>query len=82
MAYLIRLILHPFPHSLTPSPPFSVRIKTMSDPWGQLWSNNSDVPQLSEYEYVEKKAMLAGNFIGSILYGIPTHVHVFVQSSR
>jgi len=48
----------------------------MSGPCGQLWSNNSDVPQLPKYEYVEEKSELAGNFIGSILYGTPAHIFI------
>jgi len=58
-----------FPPRPTPIPP-SVRIQTMSD-WEQPWSNSSTAPPISKHNYNAEKAMLAGSFICSVLYGTP-----------
>jgi len=65
-----------FPHAHSPAPPrpgfpFSLHIQTMSDPWFQRWSNDTDSPPIPKGDYIEEKATLAGSFIGSILYGTP-----------
>jgi len=63
-----------FPHAHSPAPPrpglpFSPLIQTMSGPWYQRWSNDTDSPPITRYEYIGEKTTLAGNFIASILYG-------------
>jgi len=54
----------------------------MSDPWYEPWSNSSTAPRITKYEYTGEKATLAGNFIGSILYGTTAHTFVYSRSPR
>ena len=54
----------------------------MSDSWEQPWSNNYDAPLILKYEYTEEKVILAGSFIGSILYGTPARKFVDLSSLR
>ena len=88
MAYLTVLALHPFPRSpharpcSPPQPRLPIHIQTMLDPWTQPWSDGPHAPQISKYDYVAEKSMLAGSFIGSILYGTPAHTFVYSRSLR
>ena len=68
----------------TRSPPVPpIRIQTMSDAydyWNQVWSDNPHAPQIARSHYIEEKAVLAGSFVGSILYGTP--IRMFDHSCR
>ena len=54
----------------------------MFDPWNQPWSYDLDAPPITKYDYVAEKSILAGSFIGSILYGTPVHTFVYPCSLR
>lgn len=50
--------------------------------WSNEWSNNTNAPQITRYEYIMEKATLTGSFIGSILYGTTIRASLYSRSFR
>ena len=51
-----------------------------SDSSEKPWSNNPNAPQIPYSLYLAEKSNFAGNLIGAILYGTPTHIPVYLPS--
>jgi len=54
----------------------------MSDPRYQPWSDSPTAPRITKYEYTAEKAMFAGSFIGTTLYGTSIRAFDYSRSLR